>query len=81
LQAGFLWVVVFAVLMAVIGAFYYLRVIKLMYFDEPEDNSPITAPFDMRVILSINAFALLAIGIMPQGLMTVCFYAISRSLS
>jgi len=81
LQAGFLWVVVFAVLMAVIGAFYYLRVIKLMYFDEPEDNSPITAPFDMRVILSINALALLAIGIMPQGLMTVCFYAISRSLS
>ncbi len=81
LQAGFLWVVVFAVLMAVIGAFYYLRVIKLMYFDEPEDNSPIAAPFDMRVILSINALALLAIGIMPQGLMTVCFYAISRSLS
>jgi len=81
LQAGFLWVVVFAVLMAVIGAFYYLRVIKLMYFDEPEDNSPITAPFDMRVILSMNALALLAIGIMPQGLMTICFYAISRSLS
>ncbi|HEY0842416.1 NADH-quinone oxidoreductase subunit NuoN [Methylotenera sp.] len=81
LQAGFLWVVVFAVLMAVIGAFYYLRVIKLMYFDEPEDSSPITAPFDMRVILSINALALLAIGIMPQGLMTICFYAISRSLS
>jgi len=81
LQAGFLWVVVFAVLMAVIGAFYYLRVIKLMYFDEPEDNSPIAAPLDMRVILSINALALLAIGIMPQGLMTVCFYAISRSLS
>ena len=81
LQAGFLWVVVFAVLMAVIGAFYYLRVIKLMYFDEPEDHSPITAPFDMRVILSMNALALLAIGIMPQGLMTICFYAISRSLS
>lgn len=81
LQAGFLWVVVFAVLMAVIGAFYYLRVIKLMYFDEPQDNSPIVAPFDMRVILSMNALALLAIGIMPQGLMSVCFYAISRSLS
>jgi NADH-quinone oxidoreductase subunit N len=81
LQAGFLWVVVFAVLMAVIGAFYYLRVIKLMYFDEPQDNSPIVAPFDMRVILSINALALLAIGLMPQGLMSICFYAISRSLS
>lgn len=81
LQAGFLWVVVFAVLMAVIGAFYYLRVIKLMYFDEPQDASPIVAPFDMRVILSMNALALLAIGLMPQGLMSVCFYAISKSLS
>lgn len=81
LQAGFLWVVVFAVLMAVIGAFYYLRVIKLMYFDEPIDTSPISAPTDMRIILSVNALALLAIGLMPQGLMTICFYAISRSLS
>lgn len=81
LQAGFLWVVVFAVLMAVIGAFYYLRVIKLMYFDEPIDTSPISAPTDMRIILSVNALALLAIGLMPQGLMTICFYAISRSLN
>ena len=46
LAAGFLWLVVFAVLMAVIGAFYYLRVIKLMYFDEPIDHHPIEAPMD-----------------------------------
>lgn len=81
LQAGFLWLVVFAVLMAVIGAFYYLRVIKLMYFDEPQDNHTIQAPLDMRVVLSINAFALLVIGLMPQGLMSLCGYAIIRSLS
>lgn len=81
LQAGFLWLVVFAVLMAVIGAFYYLRVIKLMYFDEPADHHPIQAPADMRAVLSLNAFALLLIGLMPQGLMSLCAYAIVRSLS
>lgn len=81
LQAGYLWLVVFAVLMAVIGAFYYLRVIKLMYFDEPQDASPIQAPLDMRVVLGVNAFSLLVIGLMPQGLMSLCGYAIVRSLS
>lgn len=81
LQAGYLWLVVFAVLMAVIGAFYYLRVIKLMYFDAPVDLNPISAPMDMRVILGVNALALLVIGLMPQSLMELCAYAISRSLS
>ncbi len=81
LQAGFLWLVVFAVLMAVVGAFYYLRVIKLMYFDEPVDHHPIQVPADMRAVLSVNAFALLLIGLMPQGLMTLCAYAIVKSLS
>jgi len=81
LQAGFLWLVVFAVLMAVIGAFYYLRVIKHMYFDEPPDSHPIQAPFDMRVVLSVNALALLVIGLMPEGLMSLCAYAVIRSLS
>jgi NADH-quinone oxidoreductase subunit N len=80
LQAGFLWLVVFAVLMAVIGAFYYLRVIKLMYFDEPVDHHPIQAPMDMRIVLGVNALALLVIGLMPQGLMELCSYAISKSL-
>ena len=81
LEAGYLWLVVFAVLMAVIGAFYYLRVIKLMYFDEPTDNSPIVAPLDMRIVLGVNALALLLIGMMPQGLMELCIYAVTRSLS
>lgn len=81
LQAGYLWLVVFAVLMAVVGAYYYLRVIKLMYFDDPEDHHPIEAPLDMRVVLSVNAGALLVVGLMPQGLMTLCWYAIVKSLS
>lgn len=81
LQAGFVWFVVFAVLMAVIGAFYYLRVVKLMYFDDPVDDAPIRAPLDMRVLLGVNALALLVIGLMPQKLMEICIYAITRSLS
>jgi NADH-quinone oxidoreductase subunit N len=80
LQAGFLWLVVFAVLMAVIGAFYYLRVIKLMYFDDPVDHHPIQAPLDMRIVLGVNAIGLLVIGLMPQRLMEICIYAITRSL-
>ncbi len=81
LQAGYLWLVVFAVLMAVIGAFYYLRVIKLMYFDDAVDQQPIEAPMDMRIILGVNALALLVLGIMPQKLMELCIYAITRSFS
>lgn len=80
LQAGFVWLVVFAVLMAAVGAFYYLRVVKLMYFDEPEDNSPIAAPADMNMVLSLNAIGLLLLGLMPQRLMDICAYAITRSL-
>lgn len=80
LQAGHVWVVVFAVLMAAIGAFYYLRVIKLMYFDEPKDTAVIDAPLDMRMVLSVNAMALLVIGLMPQGLMALCAKTIFASL-
>jgi NADH-quinone oxidoreductase subunit N len=80
LHEGFVWVVVFAVLMAAIGAFYYLRVIKLMYFDEPTDTAAITAPLDMKMVLSLNALALLVIGLMPQGLLELCGVAIMSSL-
>ncbi len=80
LHAGFLWFVVFAVIVACIGAFYYLRVVKLMYFDEPIDNSPISAPLDMRIVLGINAFGLLVLGLMPEKLMQICIYAITKSL-
>ncbi len=80
LQAGYIWAVVFAVLMAAIGAFYYLRIVKLMYFDAPQDSSIIIAPVDMQLILSVNAVALLGLGLLPQGLMNICGAAISRSL-
>ncbi|MFM1955593.1 MAG: NADH-quinone oxidoreductase subunit [Pseudomonadota bacterium] len=81
LQAGMVWLVVFAVLMAVIGAFYYLRIVKLMYFDEPKDKAAIKSTPEMRWALSLNALALLALGLMPQALMNLCAYAITLSLS
>ena len=79
-QAGFIYPVVFAALMAVVGAFYYLRIVKLMYFDAPLDDTVISAPTDMKLVLSINAVALLALGLMPQSLMAICSAAISTSL-
>lgn len=80
LQAGFVWLVVFAVLMAAIGAFYYLRVVKLMYFDEPRDHAPIHPQVDMTVVLGINGIAMLALGMFPQRMMELCAYAILQSI-
>ncbi|MFN3397024.1 MAG: NADH-quinone oxidoreductase subunit NuoN [Sulfurimicrobium sp.] len=80
LQAGFLWVVVAAVLFSVIGAFYYLRIVKLMYFDAPLDKSPLKPEGDMAMLMSGNGIAVLALGILPQPLMALCAYAIQRSL-
>jgi len=74
-QAGQIWLAVTAVLFSLIGAFYYLRIVKLMYFDEPV-AAALEGPGTARVLLSVNALALLAIGIMPQPLMQWCFIAI-----
>jgi NADH-quinone oxidoreductase subunit N len=78
-DAGFTWLAVVAVMASLIGAFYYLRIVKLMYFDEPTDNSPIVARADNSVLLSINGLALLGFGIMPQWLMGVCVLALLNS--
>jgi NADH-quinone oxidoreductase subunit N len=75
-DAGFVWLAVVAVMASLVGAFYYLRVVKLMYFDEPADASPVPGHRDMRVLLSLNGLALLAFGILPEPLMSLCFVAI-----
>jgi NADH-quinone oxidoreductase subunit N len=64
----------------VVGAYYYLRVVKVMYFDEPVDSTPIHAPADVRVLLSANGLAIAVLGILPQGLMSLCAYALIASL-
>ena len=78
-NASFVWLAVIAVLASVIGAFYYLRVVKLMYFDEPVDRSAIEAPGDARALLSVNGLALLALGVLPQPLMGLCVVALTQS--
>ncbi|HEX4943850.1 MAG TPA: NADH-quinone oxidoreductase subunit NuoN [Usitatibacteraceae bacterium] len=79
-EAGYGWLVVFAVLMSVVGAFYYLRLVKLMYMDEPAGEITIAPRLDMRVLLSANAIAVLALGIVPAPLMDLCARAITASL-
>lgn len=78
-KAGFLWVAIVGVIAALIGAYYYLRIVKLMYFDEPADRSPIVARGDTRFLLSANGIALLVLGILPQGLMGLCAIALANS--
>ncbi|HHB92906.1 MAG TPA: NADH-quinone oxidoreductase subunit N [Thioploca sp.] len=74
-NAGFIWLAVLAVLFAVIGAFYYLRIVKFMYFDKPTDLTPIEASTDIRVALSANALTILLLGLMPNTLMVICLGA------
>jgi NADH-quinone oxidoreductase subunit N len=79
-EAGYGWLVVFAVLMSVVGAFYYLRIVKLMYMDEPAGTITIAPRTDMRVALSANAIAILGLGVIPAPLMDLCARAITASL-
>jgi NADH-quinone oxidoreductase subunit N len=76
-QAGQIWLAVVAVAFSLIGAFYYLRVVKLMYFDDPAADLAPAGGGGARVLLSVNALMLLAIGILPQGLMELCRVAIA----
>ncbi|NMG46715.1 NADH-quinone oxidoreductase subunit NuoN [Azoarcus communis] len=78
--AGYFWLAAVAVVMSVIGAYYYLRIVKIMYFDEPEDTTPIQAPAELRVMLSANGIAIAALGLAPQMLMSLCAYALLASL-
>ena len=78
-NAGFTWLAVVAVLASVVGAFYYLRIVKLMYFDDAVDTAPIDARLDSRVLLSANGLVLLLFGILPQPLMGLCVIALLQS--
>jgi len=77
----YLGLAVFAVVLSLVGAFYYLRVVKVMFFDEPTDRAPITAPADVRLVLSLNGAAVLVFGLLPGGLMTWCAAAIVKTLA
>jgi NADH-quinone oxidoreductase subunit N len=74
---GYVWLAALAVVFSVIGAFYYLRIIKLMYFDEPENMIAIKSSQEMRIVLSINGIVVVLLGFMPGMLMTLCINAIT----
>ncbi|MDX9741249.1 MAG: NADH-quinone oxidoreductase subunit NuoN [Gammaproteobacteria bacterium] len=74
---GMVWLAVYAVIFSVIGAAYYLRVVKYMYFEKPDDTSPVTAAVDVRAVLSANGLVVLALGIYPAALMALCAAAVS----
>ena len=79
-QAFSLGLAIFAVMMSLVGAFYYLRVVKVMYFDPPNFVVAISAPMDVRAVLSINGALVLILGLVPGGLMTLCANAIVQML-
>jgi len=78
-EIGYVWLAVVAVIFSLVGAFYYLRIVKLMYFDDPHDTTPLAASFDTRALISTNGLAVLALGVMPQPLMAVCLHAVGAS--
>ena len=78
-QTTYVVLAIFAVLASLVGAFYYLRVVKVMYFDAPLSHNaqPVSAPADAKAVLAINGALILILGIMPGGLMTLCAQSIS----
>jgi NADH-quinone oxidoreductase subunit N len=77
LDAGLIWLAIIAVIFSVIGSFYYLRVVKLMYFDEPQTESPIEAPVDFRAAISLNGIMILGLGIFSNSLIAICMSSFS----
>ena len=72
LNAGLVWLAIVAVVFTVVGAFYYLRVVKLMYFDDPRTEQAIVAPVDFRAVLSLNGILMIGLGLFSSSLIAVC---------
>lgn len=82
INTGNIGVAVLAVMFSLIGAFYYLRIVKVLFFDEPAEHAaPVQATNDARFLLSLNGAAILGLGILPSGLMALCIWAITRTLA
>jgi len=71
---------VIAVVLSLVGAFYYLRIVKVMYFEEPRESAPIVTTGDVRILLSLNGAAVLVFGLLPGWLMTMCANAVLQAL-
>jgi len=72
IHVDMLWLALVAVFFSIIGAFYYIRVVKLMYFDAPETGEPLTVSTDLQIAVSLNSLAVLGLGLFPGGLLALC---------
>jgi NADH-quinone oxidoreductase subunit N len=79
--AGYIWLAVVAVLLSLIGAYYYLRLVKVMYFDEPVQTAPVGSTQGVSALLALNGAAVLLFGLLPGGLMAICRDAIVKALT
>jgi NADH-quinone oxidoreductase subunit N len=78
---AYLVLAVIAVLLSLVGAFYYLRVVKVMFFDEPTQTAPVVSTTGVSVLLAVNGAAVLVFGLLPGGLMAICRDAIVKALT
>ncbi|HEV2213437.1 MAG TPA: proton-conducting transporter membrane subunit, partial [Gammaproteobacteria bacterium] len=78
IDVGLTWLAVTAVVFSIVSAYYYIRVVKLMYFDRaPANAKGVRAEFDLRWLLSGNGLAILALGVLPGPLMALCVKVIA----
>ncbi|MEO6269282.1 MAG: NADH-quinone oxidoreductase subunit N, partial [Lautropia sp.] len=80
IAVGLVWLAVYAVMMSLVGAYYYIRIIKVMYFDEPLDTAPIVVGNDAQVTMAVNGLLILVLGIVPGPLVTLCSESIRQAL-
>lgn len=81
LATGQVWLAVYAVMFSLVGAFYYLRIVKTMYFEEPDDEAEIVMGNDARAMLGLNGLAVVALGLLPAPLMAYCLQVIQQTLA
>ncbi|HEX4842398.1 MAG TPA: NADH-quinone oxidoreductase subunit NuoN [Limnobacter sp.] len=81
LATGQVWLTVYAVVFSLIGAFYYIRVVKSMYFEAPSDESNIEMGNDARAVLGLNGIAVIGLGLLPAPLMAYCMQLVSQSIA
>jgi NADH-quinone oxidoreductase subunit N len=80
-ETGAVWLAVVAVMFSLIGAYYYLRVVKVMYFDKPVDETPILPSGDAKAVLAVNGALVLLLGIVPGPLMALCVAAVRQAMA
>jgi NADH-quinone oxidoreductase subunit N len=81
LASGAVWLTVFAVMFSLVGAFYYIRIVKVMWFDEATDTTPIVVNSDKGILLALNGLAVVVLGMIPGPLLNACMAAMSKTLA